>query len=281
MAEEVILTEDTVREYGQFLHERGLARLTVLKYEGALRHLMTYLGGNVLNKNSLIAYREALRQSYSAGTVNGRLCAVNGFLHYISCGELRLRLLRVQRNSFLDEENELTESEYRRLLDAALIGKHYRLWLLMQTVCSSGMRIGELRFVTVEAAKRRWTEISHKGKNRRILLNPELCVRLLSYAQLRGIQTGSIFVTCHGNPLDRSNIWHEMKALCDEAKVRPAKVFPHNLRHLFARSFYNMEKDLSHLADIMGHSSIETTRIYVAQSMEEHERILRRMQLLA
>lgn len=278
--QEVILTESVVRAYGQFLRERGLAHLTVEKYEAALLDFGRYLNGAPLSKSGLLGYRESLRQCYTAGTVNGRICAINGFLRFAAREELRLSLLRVQHSSFVEAENELTEADYRCLLNAALSNRRYRLWLLMQTVCSSGIRIGELRFVTVEAARRRWTEISHKGKNRRILLNTELCVRLLDYARLRGIETGSIFVSCHGNPLDRSNIWHEMKALCGQAGVNPDKVFPHNLRHLFARSFYSMEKDLSHLADIMGHSSIETTRLYVAQSMEEHERILRKMQLV-
>lgn len=190
-----------------------------------------------------------------------------------------MRSVRVQRQIFRDENRELTQAEYRRLL-AAAGRRNQRLLLVMQAICATGIRVGELRFFTVAAVAAGRVEVSGKGKVRTVLLPRKLQRLLLQYARRRGISGGPVFVTRTGRPLDRSNIWHEMKGLCREAGVAETKVFPHNLRHLFARTYYSMEKDIVRLADILGHSSVNTTRIYTMESGDTHRRQLERMRLL-
>lgn len=278
--QETAISEENLTAFLRYLHESEKAPATISKYEREVRKLMRFLDGKAPKREHLILYRDSLKQEKGARSVNASLSAVNAYLQFQGMQDRKLHLLRVQRSNFVEEQRELSEEEYRKLLHAARMEGNERLWLLLQTVCSSGIRISELPFITVEAAGRRWAEISMKGKERRVLLQQKLCEQLLRYARKESIETGSIFLTCHGNPMNRSNIWQEMKRLCRLAGVDEKKGYPHNLRHLFARSFYQIEKDLAHLADILGHSSIETTRIYVAQSMKESEKLLCRMQLL-
>ena len=193
---------------------------------------------------------------------------------------LRLKFFRVQRRAFIDEKRELTEAEYRRLLSAAKAQGNNRMYCLLMTIAGTGIRISELRFITVKAVQKGRAEIRLKGKTRTILLTKELRSRLLKYISQCGISNGCVFRTRSGRPLDRSNVCHDMKKLCRDAAVDPNKVFPHNLRHLFARVFYAVEKNLAHLAVVLGHSSIETTRIYVAASAREYEKTLCRMRLI-
>ena len=208
------------------------------------------------------------------------LTAANGFFRFLGWKELPVKLLRLQKNLFLEESRELTRQEYVRLVNAARQAGNQRLTLVLQTICATGIRVSELRFITVEAVSRGRAEISNKGK-RRIVFLPEKLRRLLrSYARAQKITAGAVFITRTGQPLNRSNIWRDMKALCQCAGVAPEKVFPHNLRHLFARIFYSMEKDLSRLADILGHSSVDTTRIYTAESGAVHARQMERMGLV-
>ena len=275
----------TIRETDLVRFEQELrfsekAPATVEKYLRAVRRLAGWLAGASVTKDLLLEYRAYLKERCRAQTVNGGLTAINAFLTFRGWGEWRLRLLRVQRAAFLPPERELIQAEYRRLLSAARRQGRGRLHLLIQTLCATGIRISELQYITVEAAAAGRAEVSMKGKSRVILLQKALCERLMRYAGARGIRSGPVFCTRSGRPMDRSNVWREMKRLCAAAGVAPGKVFPHSFRHLFARTFYALEKDLAHLADILGHSRIETTRIYVAVSANAHLRVLERMHLL-
>lgn len=266
--------------FAQSLCQNEKSPSTVEKYTRAVEQLADYLAGREVTKAALLDYRRALLDRLKAQTVNGRLSAINAFLEFRRQPQLKLRLLKVQRNVFLDEARELSQAEYRRLLDAARRRGRERLHLLMLTLCSTGIRVGELRFITAEAARAGRAELHLKGKTRVILLQKKLCRRLLAYARAQNIGSGPIFRTKGGKCVDRSNICHDMKRLCREAGVDRRKVFPHNLRHLFARTFYALEKNLAYLADILGHSRLETTRIYVAISAASHRRILERMRLV-
>lgn len=274
------ITEQELREFENNLYLNEKSRATVNKYVQAVRRLSEFLEDAELTKLRLMEYREYLQNKNKAQTVNGALSAINAFLDFCGWQECKVKLLKVQHQAFLEESRELSETEYKRLLSAALERKNERLYLLMLTVCGTGIRISELVYITVEAARSGRAEIHMKGKNRTIILQKELRNRLMKYAKNQGIESGHIFRTKSGRPLDRSNICHDMKKLCTAARVDPRKVFPHNLRHLFARTFYAVEKNLAHLADVLGHSRIETTRIYVAVSASAHERILNRMKLI-
>lgn len=223
-------------------------------------------------------YKQSLTERYAPVSVNSMLAAVNRFLKWLGRGDCTVKSLKIQPRSF--RERELTREEYYRLLRAAKEAGKERLWLLLQTVGTTGIRISELRFITVEAVGQGSARVRLKGKNRRVLLPGKLCGLLRRYAKGQGIRTGSIFITHTGRPLDRSNILHEMKALCPLAQVEPEKVFPHNLRHLFACLYYNQTKDLCHLADVLGHSNINTTRLYTTLSTTQHLRQLEHLRLL-
>lgn len=274
------LTEEKIQAFEESLYLNEKSKATVSKYLRTVRKLAEYLQGKELTKPSLLEYREILQNQVKAQTVNGTLSSINAFLEFCGWQDCKIKLLKVQRKAFLDETRELSEAEYKQLLAAAQAKGNERLYLVMLTICGTGIRVSELQHITVEAAQTGRAEICMKGKNRTVLLQKELRVRLLKYAKELGIDEGHIFRTRSGKPLDRTNICHDMKKLCSNAKVDPRKVFPHNLRHLFARSFYAIEKNLAHLADILGHSRIETTRIYVAASATAHERILNKMKLI-
>ena len=245
-----------------------------------MEKLAEYLEDGEFTRHRLLEYREYLQTKNKAQTVNGALSAINAFLDFCGWQECRVKFLKVQRQAFLQEARELSKKEYERLLNAALAKNKERLYLLMLTAGSTGIRISELAYITAEALKIGRTEICMKGKNRTIILPKELRKKLLKYAGRQGIESGPIFRTKSGRPLDRSNICHDMKKLSEEAKVDASKIFPHNLRHLFARTFYAIEKNLAYLADVLGHSRIETTRIYVAASVSAHEKILDKMKLV-
>lgn len=272
--------ECSVESFKDALYDNEKSRATIEKYVRSVERLSEFLDGRDISKELLITYRDELLKKCKAQTVNGALSAINAYLDYCGMSGMKIRLLKVQRQPFLEESRELSKEEYKRLLNAARRGKDRRLYMLLLTLGSTGIRISELMFITVEAVKGGRAQIRLKGKNRTVILQKELCRRLRAYAGKRGIKTGCIFRTRSGKPMDRSNICHSMKKLSLEAKVEPRKVFPHNLRHLFARAFYEVEKNLSHLADVLGHSRIETTRIYVAVSASAHEKILNKMQLI-
>ena len=274
------LTTGSIKDFENMLYLSEKSQATVIKYSSALHRLRMYLDGNELTKQRLLEYRDLLLQKNKVQTVNGALSAINAYLDFAGLSGFHIKLLKVQRRAFIDSSRELREDEYRRLLHAAQSYPDKRLYLIILTLCSTGIRISELPFITAEAADSGQAEIRLKGKTRTVLLTRELRRKLKEHCRIQGISSGCIFCTRSGRPMDRSNICHQMKKLCAKARVDSRKVFPHNFRHLFARSFYSVEKNLAHLADVLGHSSVETTRIYVAVSASAHERTLNRMHLV-
>ena len=273
----------SIKKVGEFennliMNEKSLA--TIKKYIKEIRNFLDYLDGGDITKSRVMQYRAAMQPEYKAQTINVKLSAVNAFLDFIGRPECRVRFIKVQIKSFVEEEKELREEEYRTLLLSARERGKIRLYHILLTLCSTGIRISELKYITADAVQQGRAEIDMKGKHRVILLPNELKNKLKDYMDQQNIRTGSVFITRNGKPVDRSNIFHEMKRLSAYAGVKPKKVYPHNLRHLFARSFYAVEKNLSHLADILGHSSIETTRIYIASSYRNFDRIFDSMQLI-
>lgn len=267
--EKKIITEPMIHQYEKNLLEDEKCIATVRKYTRDITAFYEFVGSAPLTKEIVIQYKHCLTHHYAPASVNSMLAAVNGFLKAQGWYDCTVKSVRIQPQAFRPKEKELTKEEYYRLLTAASEKKNERISLLMQTVCSTGIRISELRFITVEAARRGSVQVFPKGKNRQILLPSSLCRKLTAYAQERHIPSGSIFVTKTGKPMDRSNIYHEMQSLCKAANVSSEKAHPHNLRHLFACQYYNSSKDLSHLADLLGHSSVNTTRIYTSISSEE------------
>lgn len=264
--------------FKSFLIQEEKSPLTVEKYLRDVRRFLTWLAGRELVKTQVLAYKAELAEAYAVSSVNSAISSLNGYFTFIDRADCRVKAIKQQRRAFLPEEKELTQQEYARLLNAAK-GKT-RLRLLMQTICSTGIRVSEHRFITVEAAKTGCAQVRLKGKHRAVFLPKRLCKVLLEYAKEQNIRQGSIFVTASGKPLDRCNIWAEMKKLCAAARVRREKVFPHNLRHLFARLFYGMERDIVRLADILGHSSVNTTRIYTMESGRTHRQQIEKLPLL-
>lgn len=274
MKERVRMTWKSVEEFGRYLHNEEKSSHTIEQYLRDVTALYEFLGGGspVLRKEELIRYKLALREKYaSANTVNAKLSAINCYLDFMDLHSCRVKALKVQRKMFRDPARELNRDEYGRLLEAARKKRDQRLFLLLQTICSSGIRVSEVQFVTVEGVRGNCAEVTAKGKTRRIFLPEKLRKKLLHYANSHDITSGPIFITRNRRPMDRSNIWRAMKELCALAGVEPSKVFPHNLRHLFARCFYQLKHDLVHLADILGHTSVETTRVYTLSSGREHE----------
>ena len=274
------LTTALIRRYADYLREQERSAATIQKYTHDLTALLEYLQDGALTKALLIGWKEELSADHAPATVNSMLAAVNGFLRFMGWHTLTVRLLKIQRPLFREEQRELSKAEYARLVDAAQRAGDERLALLLQTICATGIRVSELRFISTEAVRSGRAEVCNKGKRRTVFLPDRLRRLLKTYLKKQKITAGAVFVTRTGRPLDRSNIWRAMKALCESAGVEPSKVFPHNLRHLFARAYYALEKDLARLADILGHSSVNTTRIYTMESGAVHARQISRMGLV-
>lgn len=274
------LTPGHVRRYAGHLREQERSPATIQKYLRDLSGLLAWLDGAPVTKGALIAWKEALTAAHAPATVNSMLAAVNGFLRFMGWHTLTVRLLNVQRPLFREERRELSRAEYARLVSAAQRTGDERLALILQTICATGIRVSELKFITAEAVRSGRAEVSNKGKRRTVFLPDRLRRLLKAYLKTQKNTAGAVFVTRTGRPLDRSNIWRDMKRLCGRAGVEPSKVFPHNLRHLFARAYYALEKDLARLADILGHSSVNTTRIYTMESGAVHARQIGRMGLV-
>ena len=252
---------------------------TIEKYLRDVRAFFAFIGERALTKEEVITYKQFLiEKQYSVKSINSMLVSVNSLLAFLGWSDCRVKSIRQQRQIYCTEEKELTKSEYLRLLEAAK--KKPQLRLVMEPICGTGIRVSELRYFTVEAVRRGEIVVNCKAKTRTILLPGKLRKLLLDYAKKNQIVSGSIFVTRNGNPLNRSNIWSDMKKLCETANVKASKVFPHNLRKLFARTFYGIEKDIAKLADILGHSSIDTTRIYIISTGTEHRREIERLGLV-
>lgn len=277
------VAEKRISEFAVYLRESEKSAATVSKYLHDIRTFVAYLKANgqrQLTKEAVLRYKEYLREQFAVTSGNSMLAALNCYLRFCGLHALCVKQFRVQRQTFCSEEKELHRAEYLRLIAAAERRHNLRLALLIQTVCGTGIRVSELRYITVESVQKGEACVNCKGKRRKIWLVKELRQRLLRYAREQGIQSGAIFVNRYGKPLSRQSVWREMKSLCKDAHVAPAKVFPHNLRHLFARAFYKVEKDLAKLADLLGHASINTTRIYIATTGVEHRRMLENMRLI-
>lgn len=275
----VFAIEASLPAFASHLRQEGRSAATVEKYRCEVRRFAFWLADRPLDREAVRTYQEALAAERTAAGVNGAAAALNRLFAFLGRRECRMRSVRVQRQIFRDESRELTQAEYRRLL-AAAGRRNQRLLLVMQAICATGIRVGELRFFTLEAVRAGRAEVANKGKIRTVFLPRKLQAVLLRYARGQKITAGPVFVTRNGRPLDRSNIWHDMKRLCREARVAESKVFPHNLRHLFARTYYGLEKDIVRLADILGHASIDTTRVYTMESGRTHRRQLEKMRLV-
>lgn len=274
------ITAKTIQAFKSYLLREEKAAATIEKYIRDLTAFSAWLDGSELCKEKVIEYKAYLKENYAKASINSVLASINSFFDYKEWYGLKVKSLKIQRSIFAGREKELTKAEYDRLLMAAKQKGNRKLFLLMQTICSTGIRVSELQYITVSAINCGQAEIDCKGKLRRIIIPDALCKALKKYAATQKITSGSIFVSKNGKPLDRSNIWKLMKTLCADAGVRKDKVFPHNLRHLFARTYYSIEKDIARLADILGHSSIETTRIYTMESGETHRRQIQKLGLL-
>ncbi len=269
------IEDKNIDNYGKFLVSEERENGTIQKYMRDIRAFLKWAGEKDVNKELVLKWKDSLcKKGYVASTVNSMLSAVNGFFQFMGWTELKLKFMKVQSRTFRDQGKDLCRREYERLVSAARQRGKERLCLLMETICGTGIRVSEVKNITVEAVKKGRAEVSMKGKTRVILISGKLQKKLLSYAKKRRIISGAVFLTERGNVLSRQQIWREMKNLCREAGVESSKVFPHNLRHLFATVFYAACKDIVKLADVLGHSSTETTRIYLISTGEEHMRQL-------
>ena len=278
MTERILLTQHLI-DFREYLLQEEKSAVTVEKYLRDVRTFFAYVGSQAITKEVTVAYKKHLEEKeYAICSINSMLTSLNSLLEFMGWNDCKVKHLKQQRQTYCSEEKELTKEEYKRLLDAAK-GQE-QLNLIMQTICGTGIRISELKFFTVEALQKGEVTVRCKSKTRTVLVPKALVKMLLGYAKRRGILGGAVFVTRNGNPLNRSNIWAQMKKLCEAANVNPTKVFPHNLRKLFARTFYSIEKDIAKLADILGHGSIETTRIYIMTTGLEHRQKIERLGLI-
>lgn len=271
------ILEEQLTSYIVYLEQEERSCATRNQYRRDISYFLAFLGEEELAKATLLNYKERLEEKYQPASVNAKLVALNGFFTFIGRRDLHLKLLKIQNKAYCSADKLLTKAEYMRLVQAAEKRQNKRLSLLLQTICSTGIRVSELQFITAEAVAKGEAVVKMKGKTRTILIPGKLRKALKGYLRREGIVAGAVFVTKTGRPLDRSNIWKMMKSLCEDAGVNADKVFPHNLRHLFARTFYALDKDIAKLADILGHSNINTTRIYIITTGQEH---LRRMNAL-
>ncbi len=274
------ITNEIVKKFELYLYEEEKSDNTIEKYMRDIRFFREWLGGKGVDKSVVLAYKKELCERYAPKSVNSILSSLNALFMYMNWYDLKVKTLKIQRRIFADKEKELIKAEYDRLLTAAKNKKNERLYYLMQTIGSTGLRISELKYVTCEAVNIGQATINCKGKIRQVFLPKQLCKMLKAYIKQQKIKSGSVFITKSGKPLDRSTVWKMLKGLCESANVARSKVFPHNFRHLFAKTFYSLQKDIVRLADILGHSSIETTRIYTMESGTEHIKLMQKLGLL-
>ena len=274
------LTEADISGFRMHLLTAEKSAATEQKYIRDVKSFAKFIGCSKITKESVIAYKKHLQENYAVRSVNSMLASINSLFAFLGRHDLRVKSLKLQQQIFRPEEKELTKAEYARLCRTAERRHNERLNLILQTICGTGIRVSELQYITVEAVRHGEAVVNCKAKTRSVFIVKELKKKLLLYAQKQNIKSGMIFVTRTGKPISRTSIWREMKALCEEANVNPGKVFPHNLRHLFARVFYGIEKDIAKLADILGHSSINTTRIYIISTGTEHRQRMENMHLI-
>lgn len=275
-----ILEAKKLQEFELYLRYEERSMSTIEKYVRDVGCFAAFIGDLEISKQGILDYKTKLGETYAVASANSMIAALNCFLRFCGWHDLCVKQFKMQRAVYCPEEKELTRAEYIRLLEAAKAKHNERLNLIIQTICGTGIRVSELQYITVEAVQRGEAVVNCKGKNRRIFIVPELKKKLLRYVREQGISAGTVFVTRGGKPVSRHSIWKDMKELCEYAHVSPSKVFPHNLRHLFARTFYGIEKDIAKLADILGHASINTTRIYIVTTGAEHKRKMEHMRLI-
>ena len=274
-----ILDTSVLMTFMEHLHQEEKSNATCEKYYRDVCAFAAFTGGSEVTKELVMAYKQScISRGYAVRSINSMLASVNSLLEFMGWTDCKVKNIRLQHQTFCAEDKELTKAEYLRLLKASQ--KNEQLNLVLQTICATGIRVSELRYFTVEAVKRGEVTVDCKNKTRRVFIPGKLKNILLNYAKRRRLLSGAIFVTRTGKPMNRSNIWSAMKKLCEIAGVKATKVFPHNLRKLFARTFYGIEKDIAKLADILGHSSINTTRIYIMSTGTEHRRKIERLGLL-
>ncbi len=275
------LTEFKINKYRTFLYEEERSKNTIDKYMRDIGTFALWLSDRILDKANVLKYKEHLiNKGYAPRSINSVLSSLNSFFNFYSLYNLKVKMLKIQRQIFANEQKELSKAEYERLLSCALSKGNEQLYLMMQTICATGIRVSELQFITVESLNKGNASVNLKGKMRVIIIPKDLCQKLLKFTKKQGIIKGSVFVTKRGTPVDRFTIWKKMRSLCKDAGVSKEKVFPHNLRHLFARTYYSIEKDIVRLADILGHSNVNTTRIYTMESGETHRRQIQKLGLL-
>lgn len=275
-----IITAKMIAEFKEHLILEERSEITIEKYIRNVKAFSVYTQNSDITKETVIAYKKHLQENYAVRSVNSMLASINSLFVFLGWNDLKVKSLKLQQQVFCPEEKELTKAEYARLCRTAERKHNEGLNLILQTICGTGIRVSELQYITVEAVKNGEAVVNCKAKTRSVFIVKELKQKLLRYAAEQGIKSGMIFVTRTGKPISRTNIWREMKALCEEANVNPQKVFPHNLRHLFARVFYGIEKDIARLADILGHSSINTTRIYIISTGTGHRHRMENMRLI-
>ena len=274
------VTAKAIAEFKEHLILEERSEITIEKYIRDVKAFAKYTQNSAITKETVIAYKKHLQENYAVRSVNSMLASINSLFAFLGWHDLKVKSLKLQQQVFCPEEKELTKAEYARLCRTAERKHNERLNLILQTICGTGIRVSELQYITVEAVKQGEAVVNCKAKTRSVFIVKELKQKLLRYAAEQNIKNGMVFVTRTGKPISRTNIWREMKALCEEANVNPQKVFPHNLRHLFARVFYGIEKDIAKLADILGHSSINTTRIYIISTGTEHRQRMESMRLI-
>ncbi len=274
------ITNELIQKFKTYLIDEEKSSSTLEKYIRDITVFMEWCKETELNKSVVLKYKQDIIEKYAPATVNSILSSLNNFFAYNEWYDLKVKALKIQRQIFASKDKELTKAEYERLLVAAKQKKNQRLYYLMQTICATGIRVSELKAITVSAVKTGQATINCKGKMRIVILPKQLCKMLKDYIKENNIKSGSVFVSKNGKPLDRSNIWSDMKKLCESAGVSKDKVFPHNLRHLFARTYYSIQKDVVRLADILGHSNVNTTRIYTMETGEIHRQQIQKLGLL-
>ena len=274
------LTKELIFSFKEYLIEEEKSENTIEKYIRDISFFMTWLGNREVSKILALNYKKELCEKYAPASVNAAISSLNSFFAFMEWHDIRIKALKIQRQIFSNKDKELTKAEYERLLTAAKSKKNERLYYLMQTICSTGIRVSELRYITTSAVKSGQAVINCKGKMRIVILPKELCKMLKGYIREHNIKNGSVFMSRNGKPLDRSYIWKMLKVLCEIAGVSKDKVFPHNFRHLFARTYYSLQKDIVRLADILGHSSVNTTRVYTIETGEVHRRQIQKLGLL-
>ena len=275
-----IITLEIIEKYRDFLLQEEKAQATIEKYIRDVIAFMSWLSGQSVEKSVVLEYKKILIENYTPKSVNSIISSLNNFFNYNEWFNCRIKSIKIQKQIFAIQDKELTKEEYERLLKAAKDKNNERLYFLMQTICSTGIRISELKYITVSAVKSGKAEINCKGKIRTVFLPKKLCKMLGEYIQKNKIAEGSVFVTKSGKALDRSNVWFDMKKLCKSAGVSKEKVFPHNLRHLFARTYYSLKRDIVRLADTLGHSNVNTTRIYTMETGAVHKKQIEELGLL-